>query len=252
MDAKLKGLLAQKLLAMADDELVLAHRNSEWTGHAPILEEDIAFANIAQDELGHATVWYGLLHDLTGSDPDQLVFFRQPGEYRNVQLVELPKGDWAFSMLRQFLFDAFELVRGQQLVASQYEPIAQAAAKIRQEELYHFRHTSNWVKRLGLGTEESRQRMQLALEKLWPYALQLFQPIANESWLVEAGYVPVPVRIQSEWESLVSSLLSQAGLLVSTLGPSSVAASREEHTSYLADMLSEMQQVARQMPDAKW
>jgi ring-1,2-phenylacetyl-CoA epoxidase subunit PaaC len=252
MEARLKELLAQRLLAMADDELVLAHRNSEWTGHAPILEEDIAFASIAQDELGHATIWYGLLQDLTGNDPDQVVFHRQPSEFRNVQMVELPKGDWAFSMLRQFLFDVFEMIRSQQLTTSKYEPVAQAAAKIRQEELYHFRHTSNWVKRLGLGTDESRRRMQAALDTLWPYAHQLFQPGVSEGWLVEAGYMPDPGRMQVEWDSLVISLLSQAGLSLPEFERSKMPRTREAHTLHLADMVAEMQQVARQFSDARW
>ena len=96
------------MVALADDELILAHRNSEWTGHGPILEEDIAFSNIAQDEMGHATLWYNILQKETGETPDQMVFFRDAAAYRNVQMVELPKGDWAFSMLRQYLFDAAE------------------------------------------------------------------------------------------------------------------------------------------------
>ena len=128
---------------LADDELILGQRDSEWTGHAPILEEDIAFSNIAQDELGHATIWYGLLSELTGEEPNELVFFRDFDDFRNVTLVELPNGDWAFSMLRQYLFDAFEMVRLSQLLESLYRPVAEAAAKIRMEELYHYRHTSN-------------------------------------------------------------------------------------------------------------
>jgi ring-1,2-phenylacetyl-CoA epoxidase subunit PaaC len=168
MNDDLKEILRRKLLAMADDELVLAHRNSEWTGHAPILEEDIAFSNIAQDELGHAGLFYNIIQALTEEVPDQLVFFREAAEFRNVQMVELPKGDWAFSMVRQYLFDAFEMVRATQLVNSSYRPLADVAAKIRQEELYHYRHTSNWVHRLGLGTEESHGRMQTALDQLWP------------------------------------------------------------------------------------
>src|SRR5215471_16608308 len=136
------------LLALADDELLLGHRDSEWTGHAPILEEDIAFANLAQDEIGHAALWYGLLRNLDGSDPDRLIFFREPGAFRNAQLVELPKGDWAFSMLRQYLFDAAESVRLPLLAVSTHRPLAEAAAKIRPEELYHLRHTQAWIQRL--------------------------------------------------------------------------------------------------------
>ncbi len=111
MEASVELALCRRLLMMADDELILGHRNSEWAGHAPILEEDIAFANIAQDEMGHAAIWYRILSDITGDSADKLVFFRDATEYRNCQLVELPKGDWARTIVRQYLFDSFELVR---------------------------------------------------------------------------------------------------------------------------------------------
>jgi ring-1,2-phenylacetyl-CoA epoxidase subunit PaaC len=157
---------AAYLLALADDELILGHRDSEWTGHAPILEEDIAFANIAQDEIGHASLWYGLVQRLGGAEPDRLVFFRPPSEYRNAPLVELPKGDWAFSMLRQYLFDAAEAQRLPLLAASAHRPLAEAAAKIRTEEIYHLRHTQAWIERLAQGTAESHGRTQAALDLL--------------------------------------------------------------------------------------
>ena len=154
MEQEAEGLLNCLLLAMADDELILGHRNSEWTGHAPILEEDIAFANIAIDEMGHARLWYELYGQRIGSAVDDLVFFRDPPDFRNVRLVELPRGDWAFSMLRQYLFDAFELARAEALLQSSYRPLAEMAAKIRQEERYHYRHSESWVRRMGLGTAE--------------------------------------------------------------------------------------------------
>src|SRR6188768_2912288 len=124
----MNDLLAELVLGWADDSLILGHRNSEWAGHAPILEEDIAFSNLALDELGHAQLWYGLHAELTGSDPDRLVFFRDAKDWRNTQLVELPKGDWAFSMLRQYLFDVYENVMLGHLVESQDARIAEIAA----------------------------------------------------------------------------------------------------------------------------
>ncbi len=190
MDPLLSAALSERLLAMGDDEIILAHRDSEWTGHAPILEEDIAFANIALDELGHASIWYGLREALTGESPDEVVFFREPGDFRNIQLVEMPKGDWAFSMVRQYLFDAAESVLLPQLTVSAYQPLAEAAAKIRREEVYHLRHTSLWLKRLGLGTDESHRRTQQALDAVWPYAQQLFVPLPGDAVLMEAGIVP--------------------------------------------------------------
>ncbi|MEJ2559023.1 MAG: phenylacetate-CoA oxygenase subunit PaaC, partial [Anaerolineae bacterium] len=216
MNPDMREAMDHKLLSMADDELILGHRDSGWTGHAPILEEDIAFANIALDEIGHAKIWYTLLANLVGEDrdtyPDRLVFFRGSSDYRNVQLVELPNGDWAFSMLRQYLFDAAEMIRLEQLVHSEYPSLAEAAAKIRKEEIYHYRHTHAWTQRLGLGTDESHRRLQDALNQIWPYTLQLFEPLPDEPLLVEADFVPAPGQLRSAWLSLVGPCLEEAGL----------------------------------------
>jgi ring-1,2-phenylacetyl-CoA epoxidase subunit PaaC len=251
MDPDLKQALSDQLLAAADDELILGHRDSEWTGHAPILEEDIAFANIAQDEIGHAIIWYSLLAELTGQDPDRQVFFRDAEAYRNVQLVELPKGDWAFSMVRQYLFDAAEMVRLAEWVNSHYQPLAEAAAKIRKEEIYHYRHTHTWVKRLGLGTEESHRRTQNALDELWPYAFQLFAALPGQALLIQAGIVPDPCQVRQEWEDKVLPFLKESGLQV-PVQPDSAVAPRHQHTGHLAALLAEMQQVARLDPEAQW
>lgn len=244
--------LAARLLALADDEFILGHRDSEWAGHAPILEEDIAFANIAQDELGHAILWHNALKDITGDDPDRLIFFRDAAAYRNAQLCELPKGDWAFTIARQYLFDAAELVRLAETVNSAHKPTAEISTKIRPEEMYHYRHTSNWVKRLGLGTEESHRRMQAALDALWPYALQLFAPVPGEEELIAANITPDPAKLRAAWEATVRPWLANAGLAAPDAAEA-VAASREQHTDHLAQMLSEMQEVARlEGPDVKW
>lgn len=250
-DAALNSALASRLLALADDEMILAHRNSEWTGHAPILEEDIAFSNIAQDEMGHAKIWYALSSELTGDDPDRLVFFRDAADYRNVQMMALPKGDWAFTVLRQYLFDAAEMVWLPRLAGSAYQPIAHAAAKIRPEEMYHYRHTHHWVKRLGLGTAESNRRMQRALDELWPYALQLFTPLPGDGLLLEAGYFPPPAELRATWEESVIPFLEAAGLQLPDVREA-IVTSREEPGPYLADLLAEMQEVARRHPEAKW
>ncbi len=255
MKADLKDALASWLLALADDELILGHRDSEWCGHAPILEEDIAFANIALDELGHATIWYKLLAEVVGEDsnvyPDRLVYRREPADFRNTQFVELPKGDWALTIVRQYLFDAAENVRLEQLTQSQYQPLAAAAAKIRKEEVYHLRHTRAWVRRLGLGTDESHRRMQAALDHLWPYALRLFEPIPGESLLVEARYVPAAKSLRAAWESQVIPYLADSGLAVPE-DARAAAAHRDQHTDHLTALLDELREVVRQHPDAKW
>jgi ring-1,2-phenylacetyl-CoA epoxidase subunit PaaC len=249
--------LKEYLLSMGDDELILGHRNSEWSGHAPIIEEDIAFANIALDEIGHASVWYSLLAELVSEDPltypDQLVFFRNPEDFRNVQLVELPRGDWAFSMLRQYMFDVFEDKHLTALTSSHYSPLAEAAAKIRIEEIYHLRHTSAWIKRLGLGTEESNRRLQMALDQILPLAGQLFSPIEQEEMLVSEKYVPGRDRLEREWHSQVLLFLKECGLEV----PDSVSIAeseitRNQHTPNLKVLITEMQSVARLDMQANW
>lgn len=252
MSPEITQALAAKLLALADDEYLLGHRDSEWCGHAPILEEDIAFANIAQDEIGHASLWLNLYQDLTGDDPDRLLFFRQAADYRNAQLCELPKGDWAFTMVRQYLFDAAELARLAETVNNAYKPIAEVAAKIQPEEIYHYRHTSNWVRRLGLGADESHRRMQAALDELWPYTLQLFEPVPGEEGLITQGIAPAPRALQAAWEAMVRPWLADSGLRI----PEAVqplAMSREQHTGHLAALLADMQEVARsENPEVKW
>jgi len=248
-----EGALAGYLLARADDELILGHRDSEWTGHAPILEEDIAFANIAQDEIGHAKLWYGLIQQLDGAEPDHLVFFRQPSEYRNAPLVELPKGDWAFSMLRQYLFDAAEAQWLPLLAASQRRPLAEAAAKIRTEEIYHLRHTRAWIERLAQGTHESHRRVQAALDLLWPYAVQLFQTAAGEAELAAAGLVPAASAVEHDWLQTVVPFLSASTLEVPEDREMPAGVSRLAHSPHLADLLADMQSVARsEGPDVRW
>lgn len=255
MNANLKQALTDYLVAMADDELILGHRNSEWCGHAPILEEDIAFANIALDEIGHAIVWYELAADLSGEDRDtyanRVVYFRDASDYRNTQMVELPKGDWAFTMLRQYLFDQFEMVRLEKLTQSSYASLAEAAAKIRTEEMYHLRHTQAWVRRLGLGTEESNRRMQAALNDLWPYAFALFEASTRETLLIQASYIPDISILKTAWQVQVTTYLQEAALTMPT-NSSHAIPPRTHHTEHLGGLLSDLQQVARLDPMAKW
>ena len=252
LDPVIERLLAERLLAMADDELILAHRNSEWTGHAPILEEDIAFANIAQDELGHAMLWYGQLAELTGDDPDRLVFFRQPAGFRNVQMVELPRGDWAFSILRQYLFDVYETEMLDELSSSSYRPLAEAAAKVRPEELYHRRHSSNWVHRLGLGTEESNSRLHRALEMLWPKTAQLFKAPDGGGQLVSDGLMPDLGQLRVRWATEVKPFLTAAELSLPADVEPEQAPARTSHSGHLAPLLADMQEVARLDERALW
>ena len=245
--------LADQLLALADDELILAHRNSEWCGHAPILEEDIAFANLALDEIGHAMLWYRLYAQLTGSDPesepDRLVYFREAFEFRACQLVTLPRGDWAFSMLRQYLWDALEWVRLERFRRSSFTPLADAAAKIATEEIYHLRHTRAWIKRLGLGTTESAGRMQSALELLWPYTGQMLKLGTDRPELQKIG-IPAQDEIVAAWHEIVTQDLEDAGLKIPD--GQMLTLDRTLQSIHMIDILSELQQVARLDPSADW
>lgn len=255
MNEDLKAALAEYTLALGDDELILGHRNSEWTGHAPILEEDIALTNIALDEIGHAVLWYELHSELVGEDPrsypDRLVFFRPATEFRNARLVELPTGDWAFSILRQYLIDISEYVRLTDLVERPDESLQGVSRKISREEVYHRRHTRAWVGRLGLGTDESQSRMQNALDEMWDYALELFVPLPGEELLVEAGLVPASKDVRAEWERQVVPSLEDSGLTVPS-EPGRTLRGREQHGEHLMELLSEMQHVARAFPEVDW
>jgi ring-1,2-phenylacetyl-CoA epoxidase subunit PaaC len=250
MKQQLQDALAKKLLAMGDDELILAYRNGQWTGHAPILEEDIGLANLAQDELGHATVWYSLHEDLTGIDPDRLVYFRNVADFRNVPFVELPKGDFGLTMLRQYLFDVYEQVWLRALSQSTYTPLAEATQKIAIEEIYHLHHSSVWVRRLGLGTAESNQRMQAALDLLWGYVQGLFEMGDGEEGLVNAGIFPHLPTLKAQWLETVIPFLQAANLAIPD--PVTIPYNRTQHTDHLTDIVTEMQKVARLDPAATW
>lgn len=246
MNHELKAALIERLTALADDELILGHRNSEWTGHAPILEEDIALANLAQDELGHARLYYDLRRELDGSDPDRLVYFRAVPEWRSAQLLELPKGDWALTMLRQYLFDTYEHVLLSSLRESSHEALKQVAEKILREERFHLQHSALWVERLGLGTEASHRRMQAALDTLWPCTKQLFVPLEGDELLVQAGILPDLNDLEASWQQAVVTALAAASLSVPDSAP--LTASRREHSEHLTPLLSELQEVARLEP----
>jgi ring-1,2-phenylacetyl-CoA epoxidase subunit PaaC len=255
LDAGLRAALDSKLLRLGDDEFILGHRNSEWTGHGPILEEDIAFANLALDELGHGILWYRTLASLRDEDPDsypdKLVYQRPAREFQNADVVALPPADWAFSMLRQFLFDAYESIHVPALGASRYQPIAEVAAKIKQEEVYHLYHTKAWVQRLGLGTEESRRRMQAALDQLWTPFHQLFAKGPDESLLVDARIVPDLKVVHVEWSDTVVPFLESCSLVVPENAVVPVMRQSADPERMEA-LIAELQQVSRMAPGAVW
>lgn len=253
---ELRAALVERLTALADDELILGHRNSEWTGHAPILEEDIAIANVAQDEIGHAILWYGLRRELDGSDPDELVYFRDAVDYRSSALVEQPRGDWAFTMLRQYLFDSYEAELSQRLMRSSYVPISEVAAKINREELFHLRHSALWLERLAHGTDESRRRLLAALDVLWPLLPQLLTALSGDAALAAAGIYPETPELGVAVVARVSAALERVGITPPEPGELTAysaagEAPREQRDDSLEALLAEMQAVARADPHAE-
>lgn len=188
------------LLCLADDEFVAGFANSEWTGIAPVLEGDIAFSSIAQDEIGHARAYYELLSALAGRSADELAYDRAPHEFRNARLVERPRGDWADATARQFLYDHASYVITESLQRSSYTPLAQAAAIIIREEKYHLLHAQTWLQRLAEGGAHGRQRQREAFAALWPDALGMFEPPLHEEQLLGAGVLPESfAALQQRW-----------------------------------------------------
>lgn len=249
--AEVSAALAERLTALADDELVLGHRNAEWTGHAPLLEEDIAIANVAQDEIGHAVLWYGLLQDLTGQDPDRLAFFRHADGFRTSVLVERPRGDWAFTMLRQFLFDSYEAELMPRLMRSSYAPLSEVAAKVNREELFHLRHSALWLERLAHGTDESRRRLEDALAVLWPLMPQLLRPLPGDELLSREGIYPDAGELAAAVMARVSRELEAVGLALPPAAARELPPRTERLDDQLAHLLAEMQSVARADPEAE-
>lgn len=242
--------LKDLLFRLADDEALMGHRNAEWTGHGPILEADIAFSSMAQDELGHALAYYSLLHDLGEADPDALAFARGPEAFRNAQLVELPRGDWAFSLMRQFLYDQAESLRLAALAGCSHAPLAEAARKFAGEEKYHLLHGRTWVTRLA-ASDEGRARLQSALDRAFPYALGLFEPTAEQEAIVAKGLHPPEAELQARWEAVVRPMLSEAGLIAPDAAPA-YGGRRGQHTEHLTALLNDMQLVYRMEPQAEW
>lgn len=246
--------LFQYLLRQGDDRLILGHRLSEWCGHGPLLEEDIATSNIALDLLGHATMFLKLAGQLEGKgrDEDALAYWRDETQFRNLQLVELPKGDFGFTILRQFLFDAWSLHHLAALARSSHAELAGVATKAHKETRYHLRHSSEWLLRLGDGTPESHQRMQRSLDELWPWTGEFASQDAVDAELTAQGIGPDLALLKAPWEKMVTDLLTRATLVVPP-GPMRMTGGRRgRHTEHLGHLLAEMQIVARSHPGARW
>ena len=256
VSAPAPNALVEYLLRLGDDRLVLGHRLSEWCGHAPILEEDIALANVALDLLGQATMFLRLAGEAEGAgrDEDALAYFREVIDFRNCQLVELPPGDFGFTIARQFLFDVHAVVLLDALSRSRHAEVAAIAAKALKEATYHVRHSGEWVLKLGDGTAESHARIQRAFHALWRFTPELFRVDAVDRAMQEAGIGADPEALRPIWEELVRDVVTRATLtLPHDAGPMAGGSGRTgAHTEHLGHMLAEMQIVARSHPGASW
>lgn len=254
LDAPTKQAFVQYLLRLGDDRIVLGHRLSEWCGHAPILEEDIALANIALDLIGQATAVLELAAQTEGAgrDADALAYLREAIDYRNVLLVELPRGDFAFTIVRQFLFSVAAYFQLEGLTKSRDATLAGIAAKALKETRYHVRHAGEWVVKLGDGTEESHARAQTALDALWRFTGELFLMDDVDERLIAAGLAVDLTELERPWRKQVGDVLERATLTIPTASYMQRGGRTGRHTEHLGHLLSEMQILQRSFPGAQW
>jgi ring-1,2-phenylacetyl-CoA epoxidase subunit PaaC len=250
------AVLFQYLLRLGDEALILGHRLSEWCGHGPILEEDLALGNIGLDLLGHAQAFLSLAGRVEnrGRDENRLAYFRDEREFLNVQLVELPRGDFAFTIARQFFFDTYAVNLFEQLQKCTHLELAGLAAKFLKEHAYHWRHSSQWVIRLGDGTEESRRRLLVAIEELWPYTGELFNADADavDGQMLKQFGAPRLDQVRTAWHERINLVFQEATIPVPTECWMQSGGRKGLHTESLGKLLAEMQILTPSHPDAVW
>lgn len=252
LDRAMTTAVAELLLTLADDEFVIGYWDSEWTGIAPLLEEDVAMSSLAQDEIGHARVFYELLADLTGDAADRIAYARPASEFRHARLLDHPRTDWAFSVCRRYLYDTADAVRLEALAGSSYRPLAEVVAKIRREERYHLMHVDLWLRRLATTTPEARRRLEAALGVLGADAGTVFTPLGEEPSLVAAGVLARPMsELESAWRASLDRVLGELGL--PPLPPARDAEQgRSAHSADFGWLWSEFTSVARSEAGATW
>jgi ring-1,2-phenylacetyl-CoA epoxidase subunit PaaC len=262
LPAATQTALAELLLTLADDEFVLGFWDSEWTGIAPMLEEDVAFSSLAQDEIGHARALYDILAALTHDSADHIAYGRQPDAYRHARLMDHPRTDWAFSIARRYLYDTADATRLTVLANSSYAPLAGIVSKIRREETYHRMHMEAWMKRLA-AADDAHQRLADALDTLWPDALTIFTPLDGEEELLNAGILPEPLMaIQQRWLREVAPLMASldvpfpfraaGGGRYAPTFPITIESGRAAHSDAFRWLWNEFTMVYRTEPGAEW
>src|SRR5947208_9661547 len=241
-------------LRRADDALILGHRLSEWCGHAPAMEEDMALANMGLDLLGQARELYsyGAKVEGNGNDEDKFAYLRDVRQYRNLLLLEQPNGDFARTIVRQFLYAAFADLYWRAMMQSKDATLAAIAAKSEKESAYHVRHCSEWMVRLGDGTEESHRRAQTAIDDLWAYTGELFRCDDSARGRSDKGVAVDPATLKSHWLKTVSDTVSEATLALPTNDWMQQGGRSGRHSEHLGHLLSELQSMQRTFPGATW
>jgi ring-1,2-phenylacetyl-CoA epoxidase subunit PaaC len=241
-------------LRRADDALILGHRLSEWCGHAPILEEDMALSNIALDLLGQARELYSYAAKVEGkdNDEDKFAYLRDVRQYRNLLLLEQPNGDFARTMARQFFYSAFADLYWRAMMKSGDATLAAVAAKSEKESAYHLRHSSEWIIRLGDGTEESHARAQTAIDDLWAFTGEMFEVDSSERALIDAGIAVDPASLRPQWLKTVSDIVNEATLALPRGDWMQQGGRSGRHSEHLGHLLSELQSMQRTFPGATW
>jgi ring-1,2-phenylacetyl-CoA epoxidase subunit PaaC len=253
LEPRVRSALAELLLSMADDEFVLGFWDSEWTGIAPILEEDVAMSSVSQDEIGHAKALYEMLAALTDDNADRIAFGRPADAYRHAPLMNHPRTDWAFSVARRFLYENADAIRLEALARSSYTPLADLAVKMRREETYHLLHFDLWLRRLADGGPDARSRLIGAIDALWGDAQGVFAPLVGERDLLTAGILPESLdAMRLGWLARIAPLLEAAGLAVPSVSLPPTADARVRHTADFAWLHGEFTMVARSEAGAAW
>lgn len=199
--------------SLGDDELILGHRHSEWTGYAPHIEEDVAFSSIAQDEIGHAAAFYTIAADITGDDVNKIAFGREPSSYRNALICERPNSEWAYTLARHWLYDTADDLRLEMLETSSYERLAQLATKMRREERYHLIHADMWMKRVAQGPVEGRSKLAHAVSGAFNDSLGLFEDYEHETDALEQDLIGIPsAELRKTFVARTTKMLDELGL----------------------------------------
>jgi ring-1,2-phenylacetyl-CoA epoxidase subunit PaaC len=241
-------------LRRADDALVLGHRLSEWCGHAPMLEEDMALANMGLDLLGQARELFSYAAKLEGrdNDEDKFAYLRDVRQYRNLLLLEQPNGDFARTMVRQFFYSVFADLYWRAMMKSADTTLAAIAAKSEKESAYHVRHSSEWMVRLGDGTAESHARAQTEIDDLWAFTGEMFEFDDSERALIDAGIAVDPAGLRPQWLKTVSDIVGEATLVLPKSGWMQQGGRSGRHSEHLGHLLSELQSIQRTFPGATW